>query len=69
MATPFKPLAPLVLKASRGFVANATRPGRRRRFASVAYPEKEGPLAGIRVLDMTRVLAGVREVLPKRDRS
>ena len=34
-------------------------PMKRRCLASVATTNAEGPLAGMRVLDMTRVLAGV----------
>ncbi|ERF69394.1 hypothetical protein EPUS_05939 [Endocarpon pusillum Z07020] len=58
MAISFKPFASLASKASRGFAAHASPPGCPRRFASVAHPKREGPLDGIRVLDMTRVLAG-----------
>jgi hypothetical protein len=36
--------------------------GCRRSIASVAPNAGEGPLAGLRVLDMTRVLAGVRRI-------
>ncbi|KAF7512921.1 hypothetical protein GJ744_012024 [Endocarpon pusillum] len=58
MALSLKPFASVASKASRGFAAHASRPGCPRRFASVAQAKREGPLDGIRVLDMTRVLAG-----------
>ena len=40
--------------------SNALRyPAQWRRFSTIPTPEDTLPLAGIRVLDMTRVLAGV----------
>ena len=40
--------------------ANYRRPGQGLRFVSSASVDESLPLAGYRVLDMTRVLAGVR---------
>jgi hypothetical protein len=59
-STTCRPLASLMLRTGRKLTANAHRPGRWRCFASAASTSGDGPLAGIRVLDMTRVLAGVR---------
>ena len=54
----------LCLRLSKDVLRYSSRPiGRRRCFASVATPTGEGPLAGLRVLDMTRVLAGVRPIM------
>ena len=43
----------------RNLLQSSVPIGRRRCFASIAPSTSEGPLAGLRVLDMTRVLAGV----------
>ncbi len=59
MAVARRALAPL-LKSGRDTLTRPGKPiGGRRCFASVASSTSEGPLAGLRVLDMTRVLAGV----------
>jgi hypothetical protein len=55
-----RPFIPLMLRRGRSYAAHSLRPGRRRHFASSVSANGDGPLAGIRVLDMTRVLAGVR---------
>jgi hypothetical protein len=52
------------IKRSNGF-RSVQEVQRRRHFASVAIDDNSLPLKGFRVLDMTRVLAGVRLLLDK----
>ena len=57
------PLVGLVRQSRLDASLRACGTRRQRGFAAVASPSTGGPLEGLRVLDMTRVLAGVSRIL------